>query len=595
MLKSMLSFEWGEGDVPVRQQRDRKLALLAYGLMLLVHLLPRVLLGERSYINIHDNLDSDFLYRVLIAPPDRFMNYDAIIPELLSGLPRLVYPSPFKLSSLLFFALPTFWAYVVLDALVRTIAFWGMYRLIEDHLPIRPSVLTRLVVAASFATLPFYVIYDASVAGQPLVAWALLNLWRERKRGLSLSALALFAFASVLPTSGAFVIAAAGIAWLIGVAISRKPHLWALGGITFLCAAYMIIDFRFIQGIVAPPYESHRSLWLEPGTSKAIGLDAVLERTEAVFLYGRYHSASLHTVILGAVALTGVVAAARSAWRWLAFSILTVLLALALSFTQSFGFYEGLRPIWDAVPFTRGVHVRFHWLLPTLWFVALAVVVAGWERVPSLKWIALILLAWNLSHVVRGEIEAEPELLPSYELLWADYKGKPSHDWPHISFQEFVAEPLFDEIAAYIDRPKDSYRVLSVGMYTSISAFNGFHAADGYHDNYPVEYKARFRKLIAPQLAQLPKERVDLDEWGSRAYLGVREIPKHKLKLRKAKRVKKCNELLFDPLAARDLDVEYIFSACKLKTPGPALHFERSFDHRDSAWRVHLYRVVQPL
>jgi hypothetical protein len=589
MLKSMLSFEWGERDVPVRRPRDRKLALLAYGLMLLVHLLPRVLLGERSYINIHDNLDSDFLYRVLIAAPDRFMNYGATIPELLSGLPRLVYPPPFKLSSLLFFALPTFWAYVVLDALVRTIAFWGMYRLIEDHLPIRPSVLTRLVVAASFATLPFYVIYDASVAGQPLVAWALLNLWRERERARSLLALVLFAFASVLPTSGAFVITAAGIAWLIGVAISRKPHLWALGGITFLCVAYAIIDFRFIQGIVAAPYESHRSLWLQPGTTKALGLDAMLERTETVFLYGRYHSASLHTLILAAVALTGVVAAAQSAWRWLAFSIITVLLALVLSFTESLGFYEGLRPIWDAVPFTRGAQLRFHWLLPMLWFVALAVVVAGWERVPSLKPIALILLAWNFSFVVQGEIEAEPELLPSYELLWAHYKGEPP---PHISFQEFVADHLFDEIAVYIDRPKDSYRVVSVGMYTAVSAFNGFHAADGYHDNYSVAYKARFRKLIAPELARDSKQRVDFDEWGSRAYLGVREIPKTKLKLRKTKTIKKCKELLFDPRAARDLDVEYIFSACKLKTPGPALHFERSFDDAQSAWRVHLYRVV---
>ena len=296
----------------------------------------------------------------------------------------------------------------------------------------------------------------------------------------------------------------------------------------------------------------------------------------------------MHTIILLAVVFNAGLALARKQWRWLAFSLGVLALTALLSFTESIGYYEGLRPLWDAVPFTRRVTVRFHWLLPTLWFVALAVVVAGWQRERAMRALAIAVLVCHLAVVCGAKIETRAELLPNYALMWSHWQGKVG---PFVSYQEFVSTRLFQRVAEHIGRPKSSYRVLSVGMFSSIAAFKGFQAADGYHDNYPVAYRHRLRKLIAPALAQDEEVRHAFDDGGSRVYLNVRELPKTKLAFRQAEDSLTCKTAALDPSAARDLDVEYLFSACKILEPDPALHYEGVFTDSESAWRVHLYRV----
>src|SRR5690606_16173260 len=91
--------------------------------VLLVHLLPRVVLGKHSIITTHDGLDSDILYRVLLAKPGRLFDYSGEIPELLNGVPRLAYPTGASLSALLFFLFDPYWAYVILEQAVHGIGF----------------------------------------------------------------------------------------------------------------------------------------------------------------------------------------------------------------------------------------------------------------------------------------------------------------------------------------------------------------------------------------------------------------------------------------------------------------------------------------
>ena len=68
------------------------------------------------------------------------------------------------------------------------------------------------------------------------------------------------------------------------------------------------------------------------------------------------------------------------------------------------------------------------------------------------------------------------------------------------SFDRFFAQDLFTDIDKYIGRPKESYRVVSIGMYAGIAEFNGFYTLDGYLNNYSLEYKRQFRKIIWKEL-----------------------------------------------------------------------------------------------
>ena len=48
---------------------------------------------------------------------------------------------------------------------------------------------------------------------------------------------------------------------------------------------------------------------------------------------------------------------------------------------------------------------------------------------------------------------------------------------------------------------------------------HGFYTVDGYSNNYPLEYKHRFREVIAPEIEKNEEVRVYFDTWGNRCYL----------------------------------------------------------------------------
>ena len=95
-----------------------------------------------------------------------------------------------------------------------------------------------------------------------------------------------------------------------------------------------------------------------------------------------------------------------------------------------------------------------------------------------------------------------------------------------ISFHQFYSPELFAEIKDHIGKPQQSYRVVSLGMHPGIALYNGFYLADGYLSDYPLEYKHRFRKVIAAELAKNEDIKDYFDGWGARCYLFSAELDK---------------------------------------------------------------------
>ena len=54
------------------------------------------------------------------------------------------------------------------------------------------------------------------------------------------------------------------------------------------------------------------------------------------------------------------------------------------------------------------------------------------------------------------------------------------------------------EIDDAIGRDKSTYRVAHLGISPAPALMHGFYTVDGYSNNYPLEYKHRFREVIAP-------------------------------------------------------------------------------------------------
>ncbi len=70
-----------------------------------------------------------------------------------------------------------------------------------------------------------------------------------------------------------------------------------------------------------------------------------------------------------------------------------------------------------------------------------------------------------------------------------------------------------------IGRDMETYRVAHLGMSPAPSLMHGFYTVDGYSNNYPLEYKHLFRRVIEKELLKNEQTRLYFDEWGSRCYL----------------------------------------------------------------------------
>ena len=100
------------------------------------------------------------------------------------------------------------------------------------------------------------------------------------------------------------------------------------------------------------------------------------------------------------------------------------------------------------------------------------------------------------------------------------YHGRPT-------VKQFYATTQFNEIANYIGKPKNSYRVASTGIHPAITQYNGFYTLDTYNNFYPLSYKHEFRKIIAKELDKSPTLKSYYDQWGGRVYLFVAQLEKH--------------------------------------------------------------------
>ena len=134
--------------------------------------------GEQSYVRIYDCLDGDSipLYSVFVKSDAYFAGSDAVFQPLLGGVPRNCLPAETSLRLLPYWFLSAFHAFVFWKVVVKVVALVGMTLLLRRH--VIPNALPIVIcgVALCFSLLPFYPTAGLSIAGQPLLLYAVLNL-----------------------------------------------------------------------------------------------------------------------------------------------------------------------------------------------------------------------------------------------------------------------------------------------------------------------------------------------------------------------------------------------------------------------------------
>lgn len=535
---------------------------------------PYVFLGEDAHVRTHDNLDSNVVwFKILAESGQIFAPSETEIPHMLGGLPRGSYGSEFNFILWLFVWFEPFTAYAINETLMRFVAFFGMYLLLQRHV-IQGERYKFIAsgVALAFSFLPFLPTSGLSFAGMPLVLYAFLNIRAEKATGKDWLILLLVPFYSSLVLTFAFFLAAMGVVCLVDWMRTKRLNGKFLIAIVMMGAVYLLVEYRLVyETFVASssvPHRvefnlGHKDVW---GAVK-LGLED--------FHTAHTHDISLHEyVVLFAIGLALIVSRLRGKQaKWLAFFIV---LSFGLSLWYGFWYWEGMRFLKDRSELLNTFNfARFHFLSPLIWYVAFALALR--VLADKTRWMNVLAVLLVISQVGYVTYAGHPEI--KYQR------------YDSLSYREFYSEELFKSIQDDIGRDPADYRVVSIGMHPAIPLYSGFHTVDGYITSYPLEYKHAFRDVIAPELEKNKTIRHYFDTWGSRCYVFTDELGKH-YTFTKDKE-KEIDHLELDTEALKTLGGEYVLSAVKINnSEATNLKLLRTFESEQSPWKIYVYEVT---
>lgn len=556
----------------MKLSKERRYILISF-LIILLYLSPLYLLGDNAHVRVHDNLDSNVAwYKVLLHSHELFGPLNAVVPQVMNGLPRGAYGTEFGGIVWLYALFPTMTAYALSQTITRVVAFLGMYLLLKKHfIKQQDAGLIRVGVSLAFALTPFWPSGMLSTLGQPLALWAFLNIRNRERSWREWAVLALLPLYSSFVLGFFFFLTAMGLLWLRDWIKKRDWNPVFLASIAFMTLIYLAIEYRLLAGLIFAEAPTSRSEFVEStnGFLYTIGL-AFFN-----FVLGHSHVLTMHTaVILPVLFIALSVVVKRKSQQTDKRFIYLLGLNFIVSLWYAFWFYKGWEPLKERFSLLTTFNFgRFHFLHPLVVYVGFA--------------LGLYIL-WKLGGKWQKRVRLFLILQVAFLFLCNDeiiYRvdGQPS-------IKQFYAVDQFQQIKDYIGLPQDSYRVASIGLHPSIAQYNGFYTLDTYNNYYPLAYKHQFREIIAKELDKSPELKTYFDEWGSRCYLFVSELGKnYEFKKDSTKQIQHL-DLNIDAFKA--MGGRYIFSSVPiLNADEDGLRFMKSFDSSSSAWRIYLYQA----
>ncbi len=562
-------------------------SLYGFSMLFFLFLLPVLILRENAYFIVHDNLDSQVALRAVLAASNTLFNSDALIMQIMNGLPRSMVGNTLNITTFLYSIFPSSTAYLSNYFLIHIIAFVGMYLLISKHFEVNNKIISS-GVAFCFGVLPFYSIFGLSIAGLPLLVYAILNIIGQKSRITDYFIIFIFALYSYLSLVGLFIITSLFVWFVIDWIIHKHPNLKFAYPIVILSITYMIVEYNLIEGILyGNKYVSNRTEFAYQ--SIAIPWRQAVTKTGSFFLSGQYHASSLHKYILILIVpLAFIIATFNKRRKELVIITSILFINLVLATIAGFQDWDQLIPIKSTINLLYMFQFgRFHFLHPLTWYILFAISLGMVYRfrfkVFNGRYLVCILILFQGFYILTHN----KEFMGSVRIL---VNNENNIDETKNTIAGFYSEDLFHEINEYIGKSKNSYRVVSIGIHPAISAYNGFYTLDFYTENYPLSYKHHFREIIAGELEKSKRWRDYFDGWGNRCYVFSSELNDFMTTKQQEAKIK---DFQFNTQSFKNMGGEYIFSAVEiLNSNENMLQLERIFTNDNSPWRIFLYRAL---
>lgn len=551
----------------------RNLVIIAC-LIIIAYLLPYYVLGEDTHIRVHDNLDSNIVwYKLLSESGMIFSSPDALLPQIINGLPRSALPSALDGAVWLYVIFEPFTAYTISQTIMRFIAFFGMYILLKNHfLQDDKQRFITTGVSLGFALLPFWPSGALSIAGLPITLHLFLTI---RHLGINSPKryyiyLLLITFFSSFILTFFFFLSIMGFLWIYDWIKYKKNNLVFFFSILGMTTIYIIKNYMIVYSMfIDSNYISHRD-------EMDLGYNN-LEKTWDLFLKNFFeshtHVLDFHNELIFPVVIIAVfIGFFKKSNIYPLLSLL--LLNILFSAIYALWYWEGARILKDNfMIFNTFNFSRIHFLKPLIWYILFA--------------LALFLI-WKTFRLSRFLILAI--LVGQCYLLFIESEEIKYGNLSTPTYSEFYAIKLFANIEEYIGKEKTDYRIVSIALHPTIAQYNGFYTLDTYNNTIPIQYKHKFRKIIAPELSKNKLLEDYFDNWGSRLYIFVDELEKRYVFYKNSNYSIQNLDINTDYL--KMLGGEYILSSLQIENHERiGLKFEKSFEHPETKWKIYLYQV----
>lgn len=556
-------------------------------LITIAFFLPYFVLGDGCIFEINDQLDESIMNYML--PARHLWDGSTIYPEMLNG----VNASGMQPSAVLFLPLYRLIsaraAFLTQYIICFLLAFFGMYLLVKE---ITDSSILAMIAGGSFCVLPLYPVYGLSEFGIPLILYGALCLWKQKNVIWGLLITVVFGLTSHLVYIG-YVVLGFWVIALVYALAKKKKNQWFPIGFAVLFVIYVLVNRALIREILfgTGSYVSHR----EEMVSSAMPFwKTFLD----VFQNSAQHAPSLHKYLILPIILFLILGAFckkdatdRKIYKA---AVANFLLLIAIALFYAFCHATLVSNFKNSVSgFLRYFQIhRFYWLYPAGWYLefALAAAVLWRMKLPGIG-----------NRVLFGKLAVICFcLLPTLQLLKVNSGmylnvnqiNNGSDVTGYISWESWFAEDLMQEIDDAIGRDKSTYRVAHLGISPAPSLMHGFYTVDGYSNNYSLEYKHRFREVIAEELEKNEEVRVYFDLWGNRCYL-FNSITGNYMQLKKGNTLV-YEGLEFDMDALRELGCEYLFSGAEIgDAERMGLELVGYYETDDSYWGIWVYCIMK--
>ena len=541
-----------------------------YPVLALVYVAVKYHSGMDSVVRVHDHLDHLQAVYSRMSLADLFGSPSSTLDFTLGGLPRAFVGSEFSVGTIIAVASPLLVGLVLAEVLYRSIAYYGMRRLLRVT-GLASDRLVFLLVPSLFAILPFYHPAFASVAGVPLLLSALVRLHRVPGRW-DYVVVGLFPVLGMAQATIPYAVLLAAYA-IVGRISKLIPKSVGYGAALYF-GVLVMIEWRLVLSLFTGPASNR--LDFSVGGSVALSTEifslgrSLLEILEKHSVHADAALVPLaFLVVLAALAVALTLKAPFDpATRVLVGSAVGLVAVLMAAAAWPWVDAQLVRPIVGDYPMVQ--LDRFVWLVPGIAYLAVAAALVSLiGRMPRTIATAMVTLVFLAQGVA----------------LWglADFSRPPL---AQLTINEFYAPNVFSRVVGIVDEDGGG-TVVSVGFDPAVALYNGLDTADGAWSSYPLTYKERWGELIRPALDADVTIRDYFEGYGNRAYVfqpvfGTSfccEIP-----------VIDEYALLVDARQLDNLGIDYVLSNGRVTNSGElGLELIATIVEPDSDYRISIY------